>query len=253
MDLTGKTVLVAGGAGLIGSAISEAILERGGNVAIADLNESSQIERLHNTYTSRLIFFEGDVTKPEITDAAIQKTIEQFGVLHGAVQSAYPRSTGWGTKFEDLMPGHLAEDIQNQLGGTILFAQRVTAALRRYEGGSLVLMSSVQGAGAPKFRHYEGTSLVSPIEYSAIKAGVNAVARYLAKYLYGQNIRVNAVSPGGIMDNQPEIFLKNYRQDCVNKGMLEANDIVGAVCFLLSDDSIYVTGQNIIVDDGWSL
>jgi len=115
------------------------------------------------------------------------------------------------------------------------------------------LISSIQGISAPKFRHYEGTSMTSPIEYSAIKAGVNAIGRYLAKYLNDKNLRVNVVSPGGILDKQPESFLKRYREDCINKGMLDADDIVGAVCFLLSDDSLFVNGQNIFVDDGWSV
>jgi NAD(P)-dependent dehydrogenase (short-subunit alcohol dehydrogenase family) len=95
--------------------------------------------------------------------------------------------------------------------------------------------------------------MTSPIEYSAIKAGVNAVVRYLAKYLYGQNIRVNSVSPGGILNGQPEDFVSRYREECINKGMLDAPDIAGAVCFLLSDDSVFINGQNTVVDDGWSI
>lgn len=253
MDLTGKSILVAGGSGRIGFAISKAILARGGNVSIADLNRTSEVESMIREHPDRAVYFEGDLTQPDITDIAIKTTLAQFGRLDGAVQSAYPRSAGWGTKFEDLTPEFLAEDLQNQLGATILFSQRVTAALKRDNGGSLVLISSIQGLSAPKFRHYAGTTMTSPIEYSAIKAGVNAVARYLAKYLSGQNIRVNTVSPGGILDQQSASFLAKYREECSNKGMLDADDIVGAVCFLLSDDSKYVNGQNIIVDDGWSL
>lgn len=253
MDLTGKSILVAGGSGRIGSAISKAILARGGNVSIADINKTDVVTWIIQEHPSRAVFFEGDLTQPEITDAAIKTTTKQFGTFNGAVQSAYPRSPGWGAKFEDLTPEFLAEDLEKQLGGTILFSQRVTAALKRYNGGSLVLISSIQSLSAPKFRHYAGTTMTSPIEYSAIKAGVNAVARYLAKYLAGENIRVNTVSPGGILDQQPESFLTKYREECTNKGMLDPDDIAGAVCFLLSDGSTYVNGQNIVVDDGWSL
>ena len=95
--------------------------------------------------------------------------------------------------------------------------------------------------------------MVSPIEYTAIKAGIIAVTRYLAKYCKNQNIRVNCISPGGIMDKQPESFLRNYRSDCLNKGMLDADDLTGTLLYLLSDQSKYVNGQNIIVDDGWIL
>ncbi len=248
-----QTILIAGGAGRLGYAIAKAILERSGNVVLADVKGGDSISDLIHRFGDRVAYFQGDVTKPEIADDAIYHANERFGALNGDVQSAYPRSAGWGAKFEDLTPDFLAEDLKNQLGGTIMFSQRVTAALKRNGAGSLVLISSIQGLSAPKFHHYAGTTMTSPIEYSAIKAGVNAVARYLAKYLTGQNIRVNTVSPGGILDQQPESFLAKYREECTNKGMLDADDIAGAVCFLLSDDSIYVNGQNIVVDDGWSL
>lgn len=253
MDLSGKTILVAGGAGRLGIAISKAILAHGGNVTIADVKETTEVNSAIQDYPDRAGYFDGDITVPEIADAAIQAVLKRFGSLDGAVQSAYPRSAGWGAKFENLTAECLAEDLQKQLGGTILFSQRVTAALKANGGGALVLISSIQGLSAPKFRHYTGTSMTSPIEYSAIKAGVNAVARYLAKYLKEQNIRVNTVSPGGILDQQPETFLEGYREECINKGMLDPEDVVGTVCFLLSDDSLYINGQNIVVDDGWSL
>lgn len=120
-------------------------------------------------------------------------------------------------------------------------------------GGSLIHISSIQGVAAPKFDHYEGTGMVSPIEYSAIKAGIVSITRYLAKYCKNQNIRVNCISPGGILSGQPESFLSNYKKDCLSKGMLDATDITGALMFLLSDQSKYISGQNIIIDDGWSL
>lgn len=252
-SLQQKTILVAGGAGRLGYAVGKAILERGGNVVLADVKSQDSVIDLAESFQDRVAHFQGDVTQPDVADNAISHSIERFGALNGAVQSAYPRSAGWGTRFEDLTPAFLAEDLQNQLGGTILFSQRVTAALKRNGGGSLVLISSIQGLSAPKFHHYAGTRMTSPLEYSAIKAGVNAVARYLGKYLNGQNIRVNAVSPGGILDRQPESFLIKYREECANKGMLEAHDIAGTICFLLSDDSTYINGQNIVVDDGWSL
>ena len=95
--------------------------------------------------------------------------------------------------------------------------------------------------------------MTSPIEYSAIKSGVIAITRWLAKYYKNRCIRVNCVSPGGILDQQPQSFLKKYRDSCTSKGMLDAEDVVGSVLFLLSQQSKYINGQNIVVDDGWSL
>ncbi len=95
--------------------------------------------------------------------------------------------------------------------------------------------------------------MISPIEYSAIKAGIISITRYLSKYCKRENIRVNCISPGGIFDNQPDSFVKNYNESCQNKGMLDAEDLIGTLLFLLSKQSEFITGQNIIVDDGWSL
>lgn len=93
----------------------------------------------------------------------------------------------------------------------------------------------------------------SPIEYAAIKAGIISITRWLAKYYANQNIRVNCVSPGGVLDNQPKDFLQRYRKSCTNIGMLSAEQIAAVVVFLLTPDAAAINGQNIIVDDGWTL
>jgi NAD(P)-dependent dehydrogenase (short-subunit alcohol dehydrogenase family) len=92
-----------------------------------------------------------------------------------------------------------------------------------------------------------------PVEYAAIKSGLIHLTKYMAKYFKGMNIKVNTLSPGGIFDNQPESFLKNYKDNCSNKGMLDKSDLKGTLIYLLSDMSQYVNGQNIIVDDGFIL
>ena len=93
----------------------------------------------------------------------------------------------------------------------------------------------------------------SPIEYAAIKSGIISITRWLAKYYSNQNIRVNCVSPGGILDNQPQQFLLNYRKSCTNFGMLESHQVSSIVTFLMSPEAEAINGQNLIVDDGWSM
>ena len=95
--------------------------------------------------------------------------------------------------------------------------------------------------------------MTMPVEYAAIKAGIIHITRYFAQYYKKQGIRVNAVSPGGIMDQQPEQFLAAYADFCGTKGMLDGTDLFGAIHFLISDASLYMTGQNMVVDDGFSL
>ena len=105
----------------------------------------------------------------------------------------------------------------------------------------------------PKFEIYNRTNMTMPVEYAAIKSGLIHLTKYMAQYFKADQIRVNAISPGGILDNQPQSFLNEYKKHCAMKGMLDPSDIVGALIFLLSDHSKYVNGQNIIVDDGFSL
>ena len=251
--LNNLIVAISGGAGRLGSAFSKAVVENGGKVIIGDINSEVANRLVLDIGDDVALFFEGNLTEPNTVDLMIRKGVEKFGEIDAAVHCAYPISEQWGTRFEDLKSAGLEKDLFNQLGGAILFSQRMVHHFRKQGHGNLVHISSIQGVATPKFEHYSGTNMVSPIEYSAIKTGIISITRYLAKYCKNQNIQVNCISPGGILGKQPESFLKKYRSSCQSKGMLDAGDITGALIFLLSEQSKYVTGHNIIVDDGWSL
>jgi len=246
-------VAISGGAGRIGSAFARSITANGGKVIICDVNTEKGMQLVSVLGKDRAVFFETDVTVPEAVDQLIQDAKEKFGNINAAVHCSYPVSEQWGTRFENLKPEGLEQDLFQQLGGAILFSQRMIRHFLKQGHGNLIHISSIQGIAAPKFEHYTNTDMISPIEYSAIKAGIISVTRYLAKYCKGQNIRINCISPGGILSGQHESFLENYNKDCNSKGMLDAKDITGTLIFLLSDESKYISGQNIIVDDGWSL
>ena len=190
---------------------------------------------------------------PEQVDLCIEKGRQKFGRIDAAVHAAYPHSSSWGERFENLKKQDLDEDLSKQLGGAILFSQRILEFFKNQGGGNLIHISSIMGVASPKFENYVGTGMTSPIEYTAMKAALIATTRYLAKYYKGCKIRVNCISPGGISDQQPAAFMEKYRSCCNDKGMLDSEDIVGTALYLLSDQSRYITGQNIIVDDGWSL
>ena len=251
--LHNQVVAIAGAAGCIGAAFSRAVVSHGGRVVLGDIDKTRGRDLEKEFGSEQAVFCSADTSDPTSIDHFLQAGMERYGSVDAAVHCAYPRSSQWGTRFEDLKPEGLAEDLYCQLGGAILFSQRVIRHFRAQGHGTLVHVSSIQGIAAPKFEHYEGTTMVSPIEYSAIKAGIIAITRYLAKYCKGQNIRVNCLSPGGILGNQPQPFQDRYHQSCTSKGMLDACDLAGALIFLLSDQSKYMSGQNVVVDDGWSL
>ena len=251
--LNNLIVAISGGAGRLGSAFSKAVVENGGKIIIGDINSEIGHQLVSDLGENDTLFFDGNLTEPNTVNKMIEKGKEKFGKIDAAVHCAYPVSEQWGTRFEDLKPGGIREDLFNQLGGAILFSQQVIKYFREQGHGNLVHISSIQGVSAPKFEHYEGSDMVSPIEYSAIKSGIISITRYLAKYCKNQNIRVNCISPGGILGNQPDSFLTKYKSSCQSKGMLDAEDVTGALIFLLSNHSKFINGQNIIVDDGWSL
>ena len=251
--MQGEVVALTGACGLIGSAFARALVANGTRVALGDSNTASAAELEAELGTERTCVIPLDVTRNDSIESFLSGAEARFGRLDAAVHCAYPRSQHWGTPFGSLSEAGLREDLYGQLGGTILFSQAAIARMKTSGGGTLVLIGSIQGAGTPKFHHYEGTSMSSPIEYTAIKAGVIAMTRYLARWCRGTGIRVNCLSPGGVENHQPEPFVARYRNDCLSKGLLAPNDLCGALLFLLSKDSQYMNGQNLIVDDGWSL
>jgi NAD(P)-dependent dehydrogenase (short-subunit alcohol dehydrogenase family) len=179
--------------------------------------------------------------------------VKQFGSVDACINAAYPRTVSWGTPFEELEMEELQENLKLQLGGAIILSQRMMKHFVEQGHGNFIHLSSIMGVVAPKFENYVGTSMTSPIEYTAVKSGIISLTSWLAKYYKNKNIRVNCVSPGGILDQQPQSFLKKYRNSCTSKGMLDPTDVAGIVLFLLSDQSKYINGQNIVIDDGWSL
>lgn len=245
-------VLVSGCAGRLGQAVTQHLLGTGYSVIGLD-KRPLEHSLLESTKSQHFAFFEGDATSPSQVRNAIEYGEESLGPLKGAVHAAYPTSPDWGTHLEDLDETSLAFNLHAQLGGTLFFARECSARLTRNGGGSIVLISSILGVRAPKFNHYAGLEMSAPAEYSAIKGGVISLARWFAAYNKGNDVRVNAVSPGGIKSGQHESFSENYRHSCLSKGLLDAEDVAGSIEFLLSDRSKFISGQNLIVDDGWTL
>ena len=248
-----KTIIVTGGAGRIGSALAADLGKHGHKVLLGDINNSKLLKIKKKLNSKNIEIFQGDLTTKNNIDRFIKFGVKKFRNIHAAVHCSYPTSKKWGARLEDLEEIHLKNDLQNQLGGSIIFSQRIMKYFLKQKKGNLILISSIQGIQTPKFNHYKNLNMTSPIEYSAIKSGIICITKYLSKYYKNRNIRINCVSPGGIKDNQPKLFIKRYRQSCNSKGLLDGEDISKLILFLLSDKSKYITGQNLIIDDGWSL
>ena len=248
-----KTIIITGGAGRIGSTLAADLIKHDHNVLLGDINNSKLLKIKKKLNSKNIEIFQGDLTTKKNIDRFIKFGVKKFKNIHAAVHCSYPTSKKWGARLEDLKEINLKSDLQNQLGGSIIFSQRIMKYFLKKKKGNLILISSIQGIQAPKFDHYKNLNMTSTIEYSAIKSGIISITKYLSKYYKNKNIRINCVSPGGIKDNQPKLFTKRYRQSCNTKGLLDGEDVSKLILFLLSDKSKYITGQNLIIDDGWSL
>lgn len=250
-----KTIIVTGGSGLLGSQIIKRIANKTNRIIYLDIKESKSLEE-HSKNNNLLVEFkELNITCAKELDEFSEYLFKNNTNVIGGIHCAYPRLKSWGTAFEDLKENDIYQHLNMQLGSAILFSKFIVPLLKRTgNGGSLIHLSSIYGIKAPVFDLYDDTNMITPpLEYGVIKAGIIHLVRWLAKYNKGSNIRVNCISPGGIYDNQPEIFVQRYNSLCTNIGMLNSADIASVCAFLLSDESRAINGQNLVVDDGWSL
>ena len=255
--LSHKVIVITGGAGLIGQEFVKAVIEQNGVAVIADINEEVANSVKH-TLSEVLNTNNIDVVKLDITSKeSLLKCIEylntKYGKIDALVNNAYPRNKNYARHFFEVEYTDFVENLGLNLGGYFITSQQFSKYFKQQGYGNIINISSIYGVVTPKFDVYENTSMTMPVEYAAIKSGLIHLTKYMAKYFKGMNIRVNTLSPGGILDSQPQSFLNAYKDNCLNKGMLDKSDLKGTLIYLLSDMSQYVNGQNIIVDDGFCL
>lgn len=240
--LNNKVIIVTGGEGLIGKEIVNDIRKKGGIAISADITHQTNLEKFKLNF---------DVTSKENIEDGYNKIIEKFKKIDGVVNNAYPRTKDWGNFFEDITISSWKENVDLQLNSVFQCIQSIIPYLKKSKG-VIVNIASIYGVVGNDFTVYEGTGLTSPAAYSAIKGGIINFSRYLASYYGEAGITVNVVSPGGIFNHQHETFVRNYEKKVPLRRMGTPEDIAPAVSFLLSNDAKYITGQNLIVDGGWT-
>lgn len=241
--LQGRNIIVTGGNGLLGREICNDIRSKGGVALNFDINHSEITETN----------FIADITNPDSISNALNLAEQKFGAIHGLVNNAYPRTTDWGTAFEELTYDSLRTNVDWQMNSYLNMCKLIIPYLRKINGGAVINMTSIYGVLGNDFSIYQGTNMEPPMAYSAIKGGLINATRFLASKYGKEGIRFNCVSPGGIFDNQHESFVRAYENKVPMKRMGTPKDIAPSVSFLLSEQSTYITGQNLIIDGGFTV
>jgi NAD(P)-dependent dehydrogenase (short-subunit alcohol dehydrogenase family) len=266
-DLAGRVAVVTGGVGLLGAEFCRTLAEAGAAVVVVDLNASasqSVADSLSKSGTKALAV-PTDITNPDAVNALVEQTLSTFGRLDILVNSAAldpkfdPDAMSKGITpgaFEDYPLDLWNSALNVNLTGMFLMTQAcVKPMLTQGKKGSIINICSTYGLNGPDQRIYikEGKRVAfKPVYYTVTKAGVMGLTKYLAAYYAGTEIRVNALTPGGVFNNHEDYFVKNYSAKTIMGRMAKKDEMNGALLFLASDASSYMTGNNVVVDGGWT-
>lgn len=254
-DLSGKSAVVTGATGLLGSAFCEGLAMFGCRVAVCDIDKEKcdkSADNLKNKFGLNCIGIKVDVSDKKSVEKMVDQVVNEFDRIDVLVTSHQNKTANFFDKFEEYSERDWEAIMDVNLKGVFLCCQAVGKQMLKQGGGSIINIASTYGVVAPNHEIYEGTKLECPAAYSASKGGVIALTKYLATYWGEKKIRVNAISPHGVFNNHEKRFVENFSKKSPLKRMSLPREVVGALVFLASDASSYVTGHNLMVDGGWT-
>lgn len=265
-NLAGQVAVVTGAVGLLGKQFSRTLAQAGAGVVVADLDEVKVREHASNLQAEGLaaLGVGVDVTNPDSVKQMVDEAVKTYGRLDILVCSAamdpkfdmeHLGSQG-ANAFETYPLKAWQQALDVNLTGLFLCAQAAVQPMINQNHGVIINICSTYGLVGPDQRIYrrpgQDVQVYKPVFYSVTKAGVLGLTRYLATYYAGTNIRANALTPGGVFNDHDEVFLKNYSSRTVLGRMADIDEMNGAILFLASDASSYMTGSNLVVDGGWT-
>jgi 2-deoxy-D-gluconate 3-dehydrogenase len=265
-DLSGRTAIITGGAGMLGAQYTRILAAAGAKVLIADLDAGAIDQELQaTTGMGEIAGCVTDVTKPQDVQAMVERALELWGRLDILVNNAAidPKADQSATAnllsstFEELPLALWQQSISVNLTGAFLCAQAVGPIMKHAHKGVIVNVSSTYGLVAPDQRLYQRDgeiqqSQFKPASYAVTKAAIAHLTRYLAAYWGASGIRVNTLTPHGVFNGHDEQFVRRYQVRSPLGRMARLDEMNGPMLFLVSDASAYMTGANLVVDGGWT-
>lgn len=258
MDMSGRVAVITGGAGHLGEAMASALSELGCSICLLDRNVETLAEtvaRLRaksaNPVEQLLIDLESEDERKNVSIWVAEKFGRADILVNNAGFVGDSALTGWVVPFEEQEISTWRRAVEVNLTAAFHLSQVLSPLLKISGKGSILNVSSIYGVVGPDLKLYQGTAMGNPAAYAASKGGLVQITRWLSTVL-APDIRVNCISPGGIARNQPEVFQERYIERTPMRRMGHEEDFKGAVAYFASDLSAWVTGQNLMVDGGWT-
>ncbi len=256
-DLNNRTIIITGAAGNLGSQYAEGLSQAGANIVLADIDLKTCKKigtKIEKNYSVETLSVKLDLNDKSSIKSMVSKTAKKFSKIDVLINNAAYQGTPKTRKlkFEEFPLTEWNKAVSVNLTGIFLTCQEVGKIMKKQKNGNIINISSTYGLVAPDQRIYGTSGQNAAAFYSATKAAITNLTRYLASYWSRTGIRVNTLSPGGVERSQGSNFIKKYSEKTMLGRMAKNSEYVGAIIFLSSDASSYMTGSNLIIDGGWT-
>ncbi len=262
-SVKGKVIAIIGATGILGRQYCMFLSKEGAHVAMGDINIDAcneLAERIRKDFKTNPLAYHIDISEESMIEGFFSAVESKYKRLDVLVNNVQTKPEGFYAPFENYSMETLKKVLDANLGGAVIASQKACKIFLRQGYGNIVNIASTYGNVGADQRIYEGVKNIyfpgspfsSPVSYAITKAGMINLTRYLASYYREKNIRVNCLTPGGVYDNHDETFLRNYSYRTLLGRMADRDEYNGAILFLVSEASSYMTGSNLIVDGGWT-